>query len=92
MDKITPTPLINPIRPNIVQSHPLPIVLMSGAATIPPTQEKMFLTKLLTAIPVDAFLDMNSVSIVVAIAKTSIEPTPKKNNAISLFGQILSLI
>jgi hypothetical protein len=56
---------------------------MRGAARIPPAQEKMFLTKLLTAIPVDAFRGINSVNIVVDMAKTIIEPTPKKKSEIS---------
>ena len=42
----------------------------------------MFRTKLLTATPFDAFFGMNSVSIVVAIAKMSMEPMPKKKLAI----------
>lgn len=54
-----------------------------GAATIPPTQEKMFLIKLLTATPEDDLRGMNSVSIVVAIENISIDPHPKKNDAIA---------
>lgn len=60
----------------IVKSHPFPMALMIGTATMAPTQEKMFRTKLLTATPLDDFLGMNSVNIVVAIANMSIEPTP----------------
>jgi len=68
--------LDNAHRPKIVKSHPLPIALMTGAATIAPTQEKTFRTKLLTATPFDDCLGINSVSIVVAMAKMSIDPTP----------------
>jgi hypothetical protein len=63
-------------RPKIVKSHPFPIAFMTGAATIAPTQENMFRTKLLTATPLDDCLGMNSVSMVVAMAKMSIDPIP----------------
>jgi hypothetical protein len=49
---------------------------MTGAATTAPTQENMFRTKLLTATPFDDCLGMNSVSMVVAMAKMSIDPIP----------------
>lgn len=55
--------LANAVTPMIVKSQPLPIPAMIGAATTPPTQEKMFLMKLLTATPEDDFLGMNSVNI-----------------------------
>lgn len=61
---------------------------MIGAAIIPPTHENMFLTKLLTATPEDDLRGMNSVSIVVAIEKISIEPHPKKNEAIAWVGLV----
>jgi hypothetical protein len=82
IDQITTIPLIKLTKPNIVNSHPLPMAAMIGAATTPPTQEKMFLTKLLTAMPVDACLGINSVSMVVDMAKMIIEPMPKKKFAI----------
>lgn len=62
--------------PRMVKSHPFPMALMIGTPTAPPMQEKMFLTKLLTATPEEDLSGMNSVSIVVAIAKISMEPTP----------------
>jgi hypothetical protein len=40
--------------PKIVNSHPSPIPAMIGAATIPPTQLKIFRKKLLSATPEDA--------------------------------------
>ena len=83
IDQMTPIPLTRAKRPMIVQSHPLPMARMSGAAMIPPTQENMFRTKLLTAIPVDALRGINSVNIVVAIANIIIDPTPKKKRAMS---------
>lgn len=87
IDSITPIPLNIETRPTIVHIHPLPIALIQGAATIPKTQEKIFLTKLLTAMPVDAFRGINSVNMVVDIAKMIIDPKPKKNNAISWYNQ-----
>jgi hypothetical protein len=68
--------LNNAQTPKIVNSQPLPTAFMTGAATMAPTQENMFLTKLLTATPLDDCLGMNSVSIVVAMAKISIDPIP----------------
>src|SRR5271170_7306483 len=68
--------LNNAQTPKIVNSQPLPIAFMTGAAIMAPTQENMFLTKLLTATPLDDCLGMNSVSIVVAMAKISIDPIP----------------
>lgn len=68
--------LNNAQTPKIVNSQPLPTAFMIGAATMAPTQENMFLTKLLTATPLDDCLGMNSVSIVVAMAKISIDPIP----------------
>lgn len=54
---------------------------MIGEATIAPTQEKMLRTKLLSATPADDFLGMNSVNMVVAMPKISIDPIPKKKLA-----------
>jgi hypothetical protein len=68
--------LDNAQSPKIVKSHPFPIAFMIGAATMAPTHEKMFRTKLLTATPFDDCLGINSVSIVVAMAKISIDPIP----------------
>lgn len=65
----------------MVKSQPFPMALMIGAATMDPTQEKMFRTKLLTATPLDDFWGMNSVSMVVAMAKINIDPMPKKKFA-----------
>jgi hypothetical protein len=62
------------------------MALIRGAAMRAPTQENMFLTKLFTAMPVDALLDINSVNIVVTIAKTIIDPIPKKKSVISFSG------
>lgn len=66
----------------MVKSQPLPIPWMMGDVTRVPTQEKMLRTKLLSATPVDDFFGMNSVSIVVAMLKISMDPTPKKKLAI----------
>jgi hypothetical protein len=63
--------------PMMVNTQPLPMAWINGAATTPPMAEKMLRTKLLTATPEEAFFGMNSVSMVVAMAKMSIEPTPK---------------
>jgi hypothetical protein len=83
IDQTTPGPLTSAITPKPVKSHPFPIASMSGCATTPPTQEKIFLTKLFTATPEEARLGMNSVSMVVAMAKMSMLPTPKKKLAIN---------
>jgi hypothetical protein len=83
MDHMTPIPLMRAKRPMIVHSHPFPMALMRGAAIMPPTQENIFLTKLLTAMPVDALRGINSVNIVVAMANIIIDPTPKKKRAMS---------
>ncbi len=69
--------------PMPVNSHPFPIAAMSGSAMIAPTQEQMLRTKLLAATPEEARLGMNSVSMVVAMAKMSMLPTPKKKLAMS---------
>ena len=53
-----------------------------------PAHEKMLRMKLLAATPEEARRGMNSVSIVVAMAKISIEPMPKKKLAIS-YGPML---
>lgn len=74
--------LANAMRPRMVKSHPFPIALMMGDVTTPPTQEKILRTKLLTATPEADRLGMNSVSMVVAMLKMSMEPIPKKKPAI----------
>jgi hypothetical protein len=60
----------------MVKSHPFPIAFMTGAATTAPTHENMLRTKLLTATPFDDCFGINSVSMVVAMAKMSIDPIP----------------
>ena len=55
---------------------------MIGAVTKEPTQEKMFRMKLFSATPEEAFLGINSVNIVVAMLKISMDPIPKKKFAI----------
>ena len=62
--------------PRIVKSQPLPIAAISGAPTIPPIHDKMFRHRLFKATPDEDLLGMNSVSIVVAMANISIDPTP----------------
>ena len=71
------------ISPRIVNSQPFPIASMRGCAMIPPTHEKIFRMKLFVATPDDDFRGINSVNMVVAMPKTSIEPTPKKKLAMS---------
>ncbi len=71
------------MRPNPVNSQPLPMAFNNGCATTPPTHEKMFRTKLLTATPEEAFFGMNSVSMVVDMLKMSMLPRPKKKLAIN---------
>ena len=78
--------LANAITPRPVNSQPFPMAVIKGLATIAPMQEKMFRTKLFAATPEEARLGMNSVSMVVAMAKMSIEPMPKKKFAISCKG------
>lgn len=63
-------------RPRIVNSQPLPMDKISGAPTMPPVQLKMLRMKLLRATPEEDRWGMNSVNIVVAIAKMSMEPMP----------------
>lgn len=63
-------------RPRMVNSQPLPIPLMMGAPTIAPIQLRIFRTKLFTATPDEDLFGMNSVSIVVAMAKMSMLPMP----------------
>lgn len=72
----------NAIPAKIVKSHPFPIALISGSARKVPKNEKIFLTKLFNATPLLAFLGMNSVSMVVTDAKSSMLPMPKKKLAI----------
>lgn len=69
------------MTPRPVNSHPFPIASNNGCATIPPTQLKMFLTKLLVATPAEARFGMNSVNIVVDALKMSMLPIPKKKFA-----------
>ena len=71
-------PLAKPIRLIIVKSQPFPIASTIGAVTKDPIHEKIFRMKLLSATPADAFFGMNSVNIVVAMLKISIDPIPKK--------------
>jgi hypothetical protein len=47
MDQTTEA-LANVKTPKIVKSHPFPIAKITGAATIAPTAENMFLTRLLS--------------------------------------------
>lgn len=47
-----------------------------------PTQEKMFRTKLFSAIPAEDFLGINSVSMVADMPKMIIDPMPKTKLAI----------
>lgn len=70
--------LATPIMLMMVKSQPLPIAFIIGAATTEPIQEKMLRMKLFSATPADALFGMNSVSIVVAMLKISIDPMPKK--------------
>lgn len=70
--------LAMPMTPMMVKSQPLPIALIIGAATKDPIQENMLRMKLFNATPADAFFGMNSVNIVVAMLKISIDPMPKK--------------
>ena len=76
------TELARAANPSIVNIQPLPMAWMIGAATTPPTQEKMLRMKLLTATPDEDRFGMNSVSIVVATLKMIIDPRPKKKFAI----------
>lgn len=62
--------------PRIVNSQPLPILAIKGAPMMPPMQEKMLRMKLLMATPEEERPGMNSVSMVVAMAKISMLPTP----------------
>lgn len=82
IDQMTIGPLANVQMHRMVNNHPFPMASISGSATSDPTQEKMFRTKLLSAMPCDAWCGMNSVSIVVMAPNTSIVPTPKKKFAI----------
>lgn len=68
--------LDNAQSPKIVNSQPLPIDTISGAPTMLPTHEKIFRIKLFNATPDDDLRGINSVSIVVDMAKISIDPAP----------------
>ena len=83
----TTNPLHQAITPKPVNNHPLPIASISGLATIPPTQLKMFLMKLFTATPELLLLGMNSVNIVVDTLKITMEPSPKKKFATAGMAQ-----
>lgn len=74
--------LPSPAIPRIVKSHPLPMASIAGAVRTPAAQENKFRTKLFTATPAEDFWGMNSVSMVVAMLKMSMEPTPKMKHAI----------
>ena len=63
-------------NPRIVKSHPFPMASISGAPTIPPAHEKQFRIRLFKATPELDFLGMNSVNMVVTMAKISMEPIP----------------
>ena len=67
--------------PKMVNNQPFPMAWISGEATTEPTQERILRTKVFRATPADDFLGMNSVSMVVAMPKMSMEPTPKKKLA-----------
>lgn len=62
--------------PRMVNSQPLPMLAIRGAPMIPPMHEKMLRTKLFRATPEEERPGMNSVSMVVAMAKISMLPTP----------------
>lgn len=79
-------PLQSAMTPTPVNSQPSPTALISGCATTTPAAEKMLRTKLLAATPEEARRGMNSVSMVVAMAKMSMEPMPKKKLAMSCGG------
>jgi len=68
--------LLNVQSPSIVKSHPLPMAPINGAPTIVPIQDRMFRQKLFTATPELDFCGMNSVSMVVDMAKISMLPIP----------------
>lgn len=80
MERITKA-LTKPIPPRMVKSQPFPMTPMRGAVIKEPTHEKIFRTKLFNATPMEDFLGMNSVSMVVTMLKISIEPIPKKKLA-----------
>jgi len=81
MAQMVKQPLAMQITPSPRKSQPLVMTVIKGSATIVPTQEKMFLTKLFNAIPCDAFRGMNSVSIVVISAKISMLPIRGKGGS-----------
>ena len=62
--------------PRIVNSQPFPMTAISGAPTMAPMHDKMFRHRLFSATPEDDRRGMNSVNIVVDIAKMSIDPNP----------------
>lgn len=58
---MTNIPLDSVQMPKIVKSQPFPIAEITGAPTIAPTHENMFLTRLFNATPDDDRFGMNSV-------------------------------
>jgi len=62
--------------PRMVNSQPLPIAAMRGAPTMAPTHDRMFRHRLFKATPEEERRGMNSVSIVVDMAKMIMEPRP----------------
>lgn len=83
--------LAMPIMLMMVKSQPFPIASIIGAVTNDPIQEKMLRMKLFSATPADVFFGMNSVNIVVAMLKISIDPMPKtKFPTICCTGQKIS--
>ena len=68
--------LDNVQSPRMVNNHPLPMAAIRGAPTMAPAHDKMFRHRLFKATPEEDRRGMNSVSIVVDMAKISIDPTP----------------
>lgn len=67
---------LNVHKPTIVNTHPLEMAAIHGAPAMAATHESIFLQKLFTATPDELLLGMNSVNIVVVMAKISMLPTP----------------
>lgn len=81
MVQITASPLIKPHSPRIVHNQPLPMALIMGSAAKVLAKVKMLRTKLLMAMPEEAWRGINSVSMVDESVKISVLPTPKKKSA-----------
>ena len=62
--------------PRKVNNQPLPTAAINGAPAMAPTHDRMFRQKLFNATPEDDRRGMNSVSIVVAMAKMIMLPRP----------------